>query len=100
MQLIAVTDDRMSEEELLKTLFQIEPYVCAVILREKSKTVDKLQLMIRNLSAENFDLNKLIIHNNPNLAVAMGISRVQLPSYVNPVKIDTLTYPSVGPFTL
>lgn len=81
MRIIGVTDDRKSVAELVENLTQIEPFIDALILREKSKTDEQLTEIISQLAAKGFPLKKLIIHANPALANSVGIKNVQLTSY-------------------
>ncbi|AOV06581.1 thiamine phosphate synthase [Sporosarcina ureilytica] len=79
MKLIVVTNDRMPIDELIHTLLSIEPYIDAVILREKSKTDTEILKLIQKLKAVNFNVKKMIVHGNPTIASSEQIDKVQLP---------------------
>ncbi|MDS9472076.1 thiamine phosphate synthase [Sporosarcina pasteurii] len=79
MKLIAVTNDRMSIDELIQTLLAIEPYIDAVILREKSKTDTEILKLIQKLKEVNFNVKKMIVHGKPTIANTEQIDKVQLP---------------------
>ncbi|CAM3952662.1 thiamine phosphate synthase [Lederbergia lenta] len=96
MKLITVTDDRMTENKLVHTLLHIEPYVSAIILREKSKSEETLKMIIETLYKNKFDLRKLIIHGNRHLAISTGINRVQLPNNAPPINGIKLEYPQLS----
>lgn len=85
MKIIAVTTDRMPIPNLIQTLVAIEPYVDAVILREKSKTDADLLALIQAIRETGFDIKKITIHGNPALASAEHIQNVQLPGLSPPL---------------
>lgn len=81
MRIIAVTDDKMENSQLLDTLLAIEPFIDAAILREKSKMDSEVIALIQQLIEAGFDSTKLIIHGRTNVASITGIQKVQLPGY-------------------
>lgn len=68
----------MDVTTLVATLKSIESYIDYVILREKSKTEDELFLLYDQLKLAHFSLDKIIVHNNPQLALRTGIRKVHL----------------------
>ncbi|PID17918.1 thiamine phosphate synthase [Sporosarcina sp. P37] len=96
MKLIGVTGDCLTNDELLKNLQQAEPYLDAVILREKSKTDEQLTDLIIRLKDRNFPLAKLIIHARPSLASMLSVPRVQLTGYGLSVTDAQRDYPNIS----
>lgn len=95
MKLLGVTDDRLSVNELLQNLQQAEPFLDAIILREKSKTDEQLTQLVTALAESAFPLEKLIMHARPDLASKLKISRVQLTGYGMSVQDAHSNYPSL-----
>lgn len=85
MDLIAVTNSRMDNSELLDILLRIEASIDAVILRETLKTDAEVLSLIRLLQTANFDVEKIIVHGRADIALLTGIRRVQLPGHALPV---------------
>lgn len=92
MKLIAVTNDQMRMLDLIQTLNTIEPYIDAVILREKSKTDTDMLALLQTLKDTGFNLEKIIIHGNPNLALAENIQNIQLPGQSLPLTFLRKTF--------
>lgn len=93
MKLIAVTNDELCPQQLTKTLLTIEPYVDAVILREKSKS-DVLVIDILQAAFQlGFSRDKIIVHGRPDIATLLGVSKVQLPSNGLPVSLVKKHFP-------
>ena len=72
MRLIAVTNDRMASEQLIRTLLEIEYSIDAVILREKSKTDAEVIDLIQTLKAAGFDESKIMVHGRTDIATMTG----------------------------
>lgn len=96
MKLLAVTDDRMPIYKLVQTLKAIEPYIDAVILREKSKTDNELLELIRRLDSVRFDQTKIIVHGRAYLASLTYMQNVQLPGYGLPLPPLKSQFPSLS----
>lgn len=96
MKLIAVTNDRMPLVDLIETLEVIEPYMDAVILREKSKSKPDLLKLIRHLKESNFDDKKIIVHGNPEIAASEQVDYVQLPGRGFPLQILKEQFPTLS----
>ena len=96
MKLIAVTDDRLSIDKLVETLLAIEPYIDAVILREKSKTDNEVFELIRRLELANFDQTKIIVHGRADLATLANIQKVQLPGHGLPLPLLKDHFPALS----
>ena len=79
MKIIAVTDDKMEHSQLLDTLLAIEPFIDAVILREKSKMDSEIIALIQQLIESGFDSTKLIVHGRTNVASITGIKKFNYP---------------------
>ena len=79
MKVIAVTDDRMDNTQLVNTLLTIESVIDAVILREKSKSISEVIDLIQQLTFNGFDDTKIIVHSSMETASNMGLKKVQLP---------------------
>lgn len=96
MKLIVVTNDQLSICQLSQTLLTIEPYIDAVILREKSKTEQELFNLLQLLKEGIFNFNKIIVHTNPDLAHENGITNVQLPGNSPPLKNLVAGFPNLS----
>jgi thiazole tautomerase (transcriptional regulator TenI) len=96
VKLIAVTDDRLSIHKLADTLLAIEPYIDAVILREKSKTDREVYELIRMLELGGFDRTKIIVHGRADLASITTIQRVQLPGHGLPLPLLKDHFPALS----
>ena len=96
MKLIAVTDDRLSIHKLVETLLAIEPYIDAVILREKSKTDSEVFELIQKLELAGFDQTKIIVHGRADLASLTNIHKVQLPGHGLPLPLLKDHFPSLS----
>lgn len=96
MKLIAVTDDQMSTEDLIKTIIDITPFIDAVILREKSKTDDQLIHVIQTLLDSGMDHSKIIVHGRSDIAILCGIRKVQLPGHGIPLQLAKKHFPSLS----
>nr|WP_246231673.1 thiamine phosphate synthase [Sporosarcina jiandibaonis] len=94
--MIAVTDDRMSIHKLAETLLAIEPYIDAVILREKSKTDREVFELIQKLELEGFDQTKIIVHGRADLASLTNIHKVQLPGHGLPLPLLKDRFPALS----
>jgi thiazole tautomerase (transcriptional regulator TenI) len=96
VKLIAVTDDRLSIHKLVEELLAIEPYIDAVILREKLKTDCEVFELIQNLELEGFDQTKIIVHGRADLASITNIQRVQLPGNGLPLPLLKEHFPTLS----
>lgn len=96
MKLIAVTDDQMTTDELIKTIINITPFIDAVIFREKSKTDHQLIHVIKTLRASGIDLSKIIVHGRPDIASICGIHKVQLPGHGIPLQLAKEHFPALS----
>lgn len=96
MELITVTNDQMTNEQLLGTLLAIEQSIDAVILREKSKTDAELIELIRKLKASEFDDSKIIVHGRTDIAALSGIKKVQLPGHGVPLSLAKKHFPEIS----
>ena len=95
LRLIAVTNDKLCVEQLVKTLFEIVPYVDRVILRERNKTVDELEQLLSCLRERDFPMEKCVVHGNPKLAMNYHIPTVQLPGSNDELKVYRERYPMI-----
>lgn len=96
MKLIAVTDDKLEHSRLLDTLLSIEPFIDAVILREKSKMDSQVIALIQQLIESGFDSTKLIVHGRTNVASITGVQKVQLPGYDAPLALLKKQFPAIS----
>ncbi|MCG7336681.1 thiamine phosphate synthase [Sporosarcina sp. ACRSM] len=96
MKLIAVTNDRIPNEQLIGTLLEIEQVIDAVILREKSKTDAEVIDLIQTLKASGFDSAKIIVHGRADIAAMTGIEKVQLPGHGAPLPLAKQQFPSLS----
>ena len=96
MKLIVVTNDQMPSLDLAQTLVAIEPFIDKVILREKSKTDAELQTFIQTMKENRFDIKKIAIHGNPNLAAAVNINDIQVPGHGLPLPFLKRQFPELS----
>jgi thiazole tautomerase (transcriptional regulator TenI) len=96
MKIIAVTDDKMENSQLLDTLLSIESFIDAVILREKSKTDSEVLVLIQKLIEFGFDSTKIIVHGQANVALIAGIEKVQLPGNCVPPTNAKVHFPTIS----
>nr|WP_246880574.1 thiamine phosphate synthase [Sporosarcina sp. 6E9] len=94
--MIAVTDDRLAIHKLAGMLLAIEPYIDAVILREKSKTDAEVFELIRKLKLAGFDQMKIIVHGRADLATMANIHKVQLPGHGLPLSLLKDHFPALS----
>ena len=95
MKVIAVTNDRMTSQQLIDTLLTIEPFIDAIILREKSKVDAEIIDLIQMLQTAGFDKTKIIVHKRTDIASIMGIKKVQLPGNSVPLALLKNQYPDI-----
>jgi thiazole tautomerase (transcriptional regulator TenI) len=95
MKVIAVTNDRMSNQQLVDTLLKIEPFIDAVILREKSKADAEIIDLIQKLRTAGFDETKIIVHSRTDIASITRIKKVQLPGYGLPLTLLKKQFPDI-----
>ncbi len=86
----------MSVYELVETILAIEPYIDAVILREKTKTDSEMFELVRNLKLANFDQAKIIVHGRADLASLTNIYRLQLPGHGLPLPLLKSHFPALA----
>ncbi len=96
MRLIAVTNDRMASEQLIRTLLEIEYSIDAVVLREKSKTDAEVIDLIQTLKAAGFDESKIMVHGRTDIATMTGIKKVQLPGHGVPLALVKKHFPELS----
>lgn len=96
MKLIVVTNDQLPVRQLTEVLLAIEPYVDAVILREKSKTEKDLANLLARLKESLFPIRKIIVHANPALAHTHDVPTVQLPGNGPSPNVLKKTFPNLS----
>ena len=96
MKLIVVTNDQMPIQKLTETLLIIEPYIDAVILREKSKTDSEVFDLIRKLTLAGFERTKIIVHGRADLATLTNSQKVQLPGHGLPLPLLKDHFPALS----
>ncbi len=96
MKLIAVTNDTMQPQQLAATLLAIEPYIDAVIVREKTKVDATLLGLLQTILARGFDSEKIIVHGRVDIATVANIQKVQLPSHGIPLTLAKEQFPHLS----
>ncbi|WP_252502126.1 thiamine phosphate synthase [Sporosarcina sp. Marseille-Q4943] len=96
MDVIAVTNSRMENSQLVDVLLRIGDFIDRVILRERLKTDAEVIGLIRLLLEAGFDENKIIVHGRPDIALLTGIHRVQLPGHGLPLGLLRYSFPSLS----
>lgn len=94
MKLLAVTNDRLPVRQLAQGICQMNEMVDYIHIREKSKSISDIILLIKLLEQE-IDKKKLVIHDRLDLALLYNIPTIHLPSYGLPVKRVRKQYPSL-----
>ena len=79
MKLMAVTDDLHSVSELASIIIQIKDAVDFVQIREKTKTVQEIILLLQLLEDGGVKKEKIIINDRLDIALLMNIPNVHLP---------------------
>lgn len=95
MEIIAVTNGKMKEDDLIETIVQITPYVDQVILREKQKSFYEYLSFIFNLLQTGVDKSKLCVHTHAEIASVSEIPNLHLPEKGEPVEKVKHTYPEL-----
>lgn len=86
----------MTISDLVTTLKSIEPYIDHVILREKTKTTEELITLCAQLSLIGFNIDKVIMHRHPHIAIQAGISQVHLPGSGSSLTDIKIQFPSLS----
>ncbi|MBP1916960.1 thiamine phosphate synthase [Lederbergia galactosidilytica] len=81
MKLLVVTNDQLDIETLAKHISEMDPYVDFFIIREKSKTIREQIHLLDQVIKAGVSKEKLIINDRVDLALVLGISKVQLPAH-------------------
>jgi thiazole tautomerase (transcriptional regulator TenI) len=95
MKLIAVTDGKMAEAELIKTVQAIAPYVNFIILREKQKSPRAYFTFVNRLLAAGVPKDRLCIHEHAVICAITGVNRLHLPENSLPVNKIKQLFPSL-----
>ena len=86
MKLMAVTDDMHSVSKLASVIIQIKDAVDFVQIREKTKTVQEIILLLQLLENGGVKKEKIIINDRLDIALLMSIPNLHLPEWVYRVK--------------
>ncbi|PLT33349.1 thiamine phosphate synthase [Bacillus sp. V5-8f] len=86
MKLIAVTDDLHSVQDIASIIISIRNVVDYVHIREKTKNIQQLLLLIQLLEAGGVKKEKIVINDRLDAALLMSIFNVHLPSHGLPIK--------------
>ena len=86
MKLMAVTDDMHSVSKLASVIIQIKDAVDFVQIREKTKTVQEIILLLQLLEDGGVKKEKIIINDRLDIALLMSIPNLHLPERGLPVK--------------
>ncbi|HEY4550865.1 MAG TPA: thiamine phosphate synthase, partial [Bacillus sp. (in: firmicutes)] len=76
---MAVTDDMHSVEKLASVIIQIKDAVDFVQIREKTKTVQEIILLLQLLEDGGVKKEKIIINDRLDIALLMSIPNLHLP---------------------
>lgn len=82
---MAITNDRYPIEELASIIMEIQDYVDYVHIREKSKTVQEIFLLLQLLDQAKVRKEKIVVHDRLDLALITGVPNVHLPGSGLPV---------------
>lgn len=86
----------MTMEELTYILSGIHPYVTAIHLREKQRTARELYQTINLLTKAKIPLEKLIINDRIDVALATGVNGVQLAFHSLDVSVAKVKFPGLA----
>ncbi|MCQ6275033.1 thiamine phosphate synthase [Bacillus sp. V3B] len=86
MKLMAVTDNLHSVSDLASMIIRIKDIVDFVQIREKTKSVQEMILLLEQLKDAGVKKEKIIINDRLDLALLMNIPNLHLPEHGLPVR--------------
>ncbi|WP_035323832.1 thiamine phosphate synthase [Peribacillus kribbensis] len=93
MDLIAVTDGRHSDKELLSIIIQIKDHVDFVHIREKTKPAGGLFALLHALIESGVPREKIVVNDRLDLALLHKVHGVHLPGLGLPVRAIREQFP-------
>ncbi|MFS0635445.1 thiamine phosphate synthase [Mesobacillus foraminis] len=85
MELLAITNDRFPVKELALSIIEMQDSIDYIHIREKSKSVQELYLLLQFLRRGKVRDEKIVVHDRLDLALLNGIPNVHLPGHGLPV---------------
>lgn len=95
IELHIITDGERSLEEVIHFAPKLEPYLSYLHIREPNRTASELYDCIQNIQQQGFPLEKLVVNDRIDVALATGISHVQLGYRSIPVAIISDKFPAL-----
>ncbi|HEY4567238.1 hypothetical protein GOP80_02815 [Planococcaceae bacterium Storch 2/2-2] len=95
MEIIAVTDETQTIEELVETIVAIEPFVDRLIIRERFRKAHELSDLYDRLIENEVPRHKLVVHERVDLAMLYDIRSVQLPYDSLSLKRAKAAFPTI-----
>ena len=95
LKFLAVTDDQHSVQKLASIIIEIKDCVDFVHVREKSKSMQELFLLLELVEEGHVDKRKIVIHDRLDLALIKDIPNIHLPGQGLPVKSVKEYFPSL-----
>jgi len=95
MELIAITDDKHSIDELASKIIQIIDVVDFVHIREKSKKASEVISLINLLKINKVSMDKIVINDRLDIAILSNLSNFHLPSHGLPIESVKEYFPNL-----
>lgn len=95
MELIAITDDKHSIDELASKIIQIIDVVDFVHIREKSKKASEVISLINLLKINKVSMEKIVINDRLDIAILSNLSNFHLPSHGLPIASVKEYFPKI-----
>ncbi|MEH7384547.1 thiamine phosphate synthase [Bacillus sp. JJ1521] len=93
MKLMAVTDQSHSVRELASKIIKIKNKIDFVQIREKTKTVKEIIILLQYLEEGGVEKEKIILNDRLDIALLMDIPNVHFPEIGLPVKMVKERFP-------
>lgn len=78
-ELHVISNGKLSWSEMAKIAAQIYPFVTAIHIREKTKSLDEVFIGVQYLVEQGIPAKKLYVNGFPSIALALQIGGLQLP---------------------
>lgn len=95
MKLIAMTDNAHSIPNLATKISSIHHLVDYIHIREKSKTAQEILTLLKFLTQQGVNKEKLVVHDRLDIALLTNNPNIHLPSHSLPVKEVRKLYPDL-----
>lgn len=87
-ELHVISSGKMAWSEIAKIAAQIHPYVTAIHIREKTKSLDEVFIGIQYIVEQGIPAKSLYVNGFPSIALALQTGGLQLPGTTPPLVIQ------------